>query len=251
MKKNNYFLIIYIIIVFQFVSCNMNNNDNNSSNNSSDDNDSLSKVLSFSGYEWVVRSSKTKEGPGPNYFSSSAENVWIDEDGYLHLKITRKNNKWYCAEIYSKSNFGYGKYIFNFSTQIDQIDKNVVVGLFTWDDDPDYNHREIDIEFSKWGDALNENSQFVVQPWNRQGDTNIHRFNINDVSATIHSFDWENSSIEFKSIFEATEENWIYNGGDVPIPGNEKACINFWLCDESPSDDKEAEIIITKFEYIP
>lgn len=247
MKNNIYFFIIYITIIFTFISCGIINNNNDNSN----DNYTDEKTLSFSGYDWIIKSCESQEGPGPNYFSSSDENVWVDENGYLHLKITHKNNNWYCAEIYSESSFGYGKYIFYFSNKIDQIDKNVVVGLFTWDDDSDYNHREIDIEFSKWGENLNDNSQFVVQPWDCPGDTNIHRFDIDNNNPTINSFIWKNNSIDFKSVYNATEETWSYNGLDVPFPGNENVHINLWLCDDSPSDNNEVEIVITKFEYVP
>lgn len=37
------------------------------------------KILLFSGYEWLVKSSVITVGPGPNYFSDSDENVWVDD----------------------------------------------------------------------------------------------------------------------------------------------------------------------------
>ncbi|NEU73400.1 hypothetical protein PI95_012690 [Hassallia byssoidea VB512170] len=46
------------------------------------------KTINFSGYVWEVRSSGDG-GPGPNHWSS--DNVWVDQDGYLHLKITQQN----------------------------------------------------------------------------------------------------------------------------------------------------------------
>src|SRR5207247_1216386 len=32
----------------------------------------------FSGYNWWVKSSTSQVGPGPNYFSNSTNNVWLD-----------------------------------------------------------------------------------------------------------------------------------------------------------------------------
>jgi len=123
--------------------------------------DSTFRTLSFSGYEWTVKTSENPVGPGPNLFLNSTENIWIDNQKQLHLKVTTKNGQWYCAEVISKENFGYGNYIFYLSSRIDQMNENAVLGLFTWSDDPDYHHREIDIEFSRWSNPNNLNSQYV------------------------------------------------------------------------------------------
>lgn len=54
--------------------------------------------IGFAGYTWAVKSSAGKVGPGPNYFSSSTSNVWVDGAG-LHLKITKAKARWYSAEV--------------------------------------------------------------------------------------------------------------------------------------------------------
>jgi hypothetical protein len=211
---------------------------------------SFSKTLFFSGYTWKVKSSDSLVGTGPNYFSDSSENVWIDEQGQLHLKITKRNEKWYCAEVVSEETFGYGTYRFYLASRIDQLNENVVLGLFTWDDDPAYNHREIDIEFARWGQVTNENAQFVVQPYYRPD--NMYRFTIqlNGDNST-HSFDWRNNSITFQSSY-GHNESWSYTGQDIPPPGKENARINLWLFQGiPPSDGQEVEVVVAKFEFIP
>ncbi len=40
-------------------------------------------TISFSGRSWAVKSSTQPVGPGPNVFSGSAENVWVDSGGQL------------------------------------------------------------------------------------------------------------------------------------------------------------------------
>ena len=70
------------------------------------------KTIFFSGYNWTVKNSPGKVGPGPNYFSDSANNVWVDTQGRLHLKITKRNGRWYCAEVISEVSFGYGEHLF-------------------------------------------------------------------------------------------------------------------------------------------
>ena len=133
------------------------------------------RTITFSGYDWNVKSCETLAGPGPNYFSDREEDVWVDEDGQLHLKITKRNGRWYCTEVFTEASLGYGKYIFYVASRVDQLDKNIVLGLFTWDDTaPEHNCREIDIEFAKWGKETNDNAQYVVQPWD--SPENIHTF---------------------------------------------------------------------------
>jgi hypothetical protein len=57
------------------------------------------RTIQFSGALWYVKSHSTPVGPGPNYFSDSPCNVWVDAQGRLHLKITREEGRWLCAEV--------------------------------------------------------------------------------------------------------------------------------------------------------
>jgi hypothetical protein len=214
------------------------------------------KTIQFSGYTWIVKSSEFPQGPDPNYWSNSNGNVWVDSQGQLHLKIVRRNGKWYCAEVYTEKSFGYGEYTFYVASRIDLLDKNVVCGLFTYLDD---NH-EIDIEFSRWGDANAANAQYVVQPWNNPG--NIKRFSITlngDYSA--HRFVWNNDKIDFRSLHghydlppspDYVISQWTYTRSDIPTPSTEKVHINLWLMNgHQPSDGQEVEVVIKKVEFKP
>jgi len=214
--------------------------------------------LDFAGLRWIVKSAGIKVGPGPNYFSGDSSNVWVDEQGHLHLRMTNEAGKWHCAEVYTEKSFGYGKYTFSMSTPVDQLDPSVVLGLFTWDDAPQQSHREIDFEFSRWGKADNTNSQFVVQPWSTLG--NMKRFNIKPGTAkSTHLFDGFKSSVAFRSLDSTTPssgepakalQSWEYKGKNVPSPGNEKVRINLWLFEgRPPTDKKETEIIVSSFRF--
>lgn len=46
------------------------------------------RTIIFAGHQWGVKDGF--HGPGPNEFSDSAENVWVDGAGSLHLKITNR-----------------------------------------------------------------------------------------------------------------------------------------------------------------
>ncbi len=111
------------------------------------------RTIQFSGYDWAVKSSVHRLGPGPNYFSSSTDNVWVDSQGRLHLRITYSKGRWYCAEVIGPQSLGRGTYTFTLDSPVDSLDPNVTLALYTWSDDPAYNNREIDIEFGRFGNA--------------------------------------------------------------------------------------------------
>jgi hypothetical protein len=71
---------------------------------------SASKSVRFSGYDWRVKSGSAE--PGPNTFSDGEENVRVDSDGRLHLRITYRDGRWYCAEVVNQRSLGYGTYQF-------------------------------------------------------------------------------------------------------------------------------------------
>ena len=126
--------------------------------------------ISFSGYDWWVKTSPGLVGPGPNYFSDSTNNVWVDAQGRLRLRITNRSNLWQCAEVVTRRTFGYGSYRFELDTPVNNLDSSVVLGMFTWSDDAAYAHREIDIECGRWANSNDvNNAQYVVQPWDFSG----------------------------------------------------------------------------------
>jgi len=219
------------------------------------------RKIQFSGYTWQLKIGRQSiNGAKRNYFSDSEENVWIDDKGQLHLKITRRDGKWYCAEVASEKTFGYGKYIFYLESPADQLADNVVLGLFTWGSSPRYSHREIDIEFSRWGKPEEANAQFVVQPGTQPG--NLHRFNIQlRQNRSTHSFEWRKESIFFQSLRghypsppdgSCIIQSWSYTGKNNPRPGDERVRIDLWLSDaKPPSGNAEIEVVVKKFEFIP
>ena len=231
----------------------------------------MTRTINFSGYDWEVKSMCDREievDPGQNVFSDGENDVWVDEEGQLHLTIRQRNDKWYSTEVFTEASLGYGKYIYCLSSRVDQLDQNVVLGLFKWDNiapgdclHPNSDFREIDIEFSRWGDEANTlNAQYVVQPFT--DPENIHRFPIELVDdKSTHLFHWSGASVIFQSLFNHPElpptaadiiESWAYSGDVIALSGEEKAHVNLWLYNgQPPSDGEDVEVIITSFEFIP
>jgi len=223
--------------------------------------------IAFSGHDWLVKNSAdTRLGPGPNYFSDSTRNVWVDELGRLHLRIEKRTGRWYSAEVISAASFGYGTYRWYLDSPVDRLDVNVVLGLFTWNDDPAHNHRELDIEFARWGNASYANGQYTVQPYTVAGN----QFTFNEPAGlpeTTHSLVWAapvrvgaQPSAAFKSIGGHAENSTdpgpriaerTFDKG-VPPAGGENARMNLWLFEgRAPTDRKVVEIVIKRFEFVP
>ncbi|PWU19833.1 MAG: hypothetical protein C5B50_05235 [Verrucomicrobia bacterium] len=229
------------------------------------------RTIDFSGFRWWVKKSATgsKLGPGPNFWSDSSKNVWVDDQDRLHLKITRKKDQtgrasWFCAEVVSAKSFGYGNYTWQVDSPIVAQSKTVL-GLFTWDDSPEsaqFHHREIDVELiSTWGETNSpRNAQFCVQPYTRS--RNRHRFSITDSTppTTTHMFNWGESNVFFRSFRgdanktpETTDiiSDWRFAQPGVPPSGEENVRMNLWLTGPINDDAEEPEVIISKFQFKP
>lgn len=216
------------------------------------------RIIEFSGLTWFVKNSgKARLAPGPNYFTDSEANVWVDSLGRLHMKITRKGNRWSCAEVIADKSIGYGTYRFYIESPVATFDRNVVVGLFTWSDNPAYNYREIDIEFTRWGDPNSTNGQYVVQPY--YDPNGMYRFEMPSMPQSTHMFTWSPGVVDFRSLrgfMPSTEDPadviQAWSGrSNVPLPGDENPRINLWLMDgKRPSNGAEVELIINRVEFI-
>jgi hypothetical protein len=216
--------------------------------------------LNFCGYDWWLKSSAGPVGPGPNHFSDSTNNVWLDAQGRLHLRITNRSNQWQCAEIVSARTFGYGSYRFEVASDANTINLSAVLGLFTWSDDPAYTHREIDVECSRWGNAADaNNAQFVVQPWDTAG--HLIRYPVpGGLAASTHLFTWETNRVTFRSQRGSYSPNpgpaivitnWTYSL-DVPQSGNENVRLNLWLFNGvAPVGNQEVECVVKSFQFVP
>jgi|WetSurSiteA1Bulk_404760.scaffolds.fasta_scaffold00244_15 hypothetical protein len=216
------------------------------------------RLISFSGYTWQVKDSVAPAGPGPNYFSSDVNDVFVDSAG-LHLKIVNHGGVWYCTEVVNTSFLGYGTYVFQLGTDVGLLDKNAVLGMFTWDDtSSDYYYREIDIEYSRWDDPGYANSQFVVQPY--WESANIYRWETTlPGSNSTSGFKWTPTAVLFKT-FEGLRsfldpngiiQSWNYTGDNIPPEGKEQARINLWLFHPSVPPAGTVEVIIKSFTFTP
>ena len=217
----------------------------------------LTRSITFSGHEWLVKDGFS--GPGPNRFSDNPRSVWVDQQGRLHLRIERRRGKWYAAEVVLAQTPGYGTYRFGVDSRVDNLDLNAVLGLFTWCTNPAADNCEIDIEFSRWGDELNQNAGYVVQPYDEPG--HVYSFELPSESPTTHSFTWRPGDVFFQSENGVHDplgsideiQSWTYVQA-VPAPAGAAARINLWLrggLRPASKKSKSIEVVISSFTFQP
>lgn len=218
------------------------------------------RTLSFGGYTWKIRPDQDG-GPGPNHWRSA--NAWLDDNGALHLKISRKKGVWYCVEMATVEHLGFGTYQFWLDTRVDNFDPNVVLAFFNYPAKQGLDGtNEIDVEFGKWGVPDAPALDYVVYPSKPGHPPSGWAFDIKNTSAeNTQRFTWTSQSVKLQAL--AGHQNgdrkeyavWTF------APAKSRALvpqfamplhINLWLnAGLNPQDGKEVEVVIRDFRFTP
>jgi hypothetical protein len=212
------------------------------------------KPLHFSGYDWQVRTIAGDRGGLNNLYDG--DNAWTDAGGAMHLRMKKREGRWSCAEVELTRSLGYGTYIVAVR-DTSHLEPAAVLSMNTFDDwGGDQHYRELDVEISRWGDAASKNNaQYGIQPFYVPG--NVAPFMAPSGTLT-HSMHWESGRASFKtlrgsSIHVGTPvvSEHVFTSG-VPSPGQEKFQFLFYVIgsDKNPLQ-KETEVVVEKFEYLP
>jgi hypothetical protein len=213
----------------------------------------LIKTVHFSGYDWKVRTVDSNRGGGVTSYDPA--NAWTDDGDALHLRIANNPGKWTCAEVSLTRSLGYGMYRF-VVRESTHLEPAAVLSMFTWDDSGlDQNHREIDVEITRWGDPLSKNAQYAIQPYYMPA--NVERFMV-PAGALTYSFQWEPGKVSFKTVRGSNAGDrsravsaHVFTSG-VPAPGGELVHMNLYIFGSAASPLKnQNEVVIEKFEYLP
>jgi len=186
--------------------------------------------IEWKGITWLVKHATDRDapkGPGENIWSS--QNIWIDDQDKLHLRITRQpDGRYLCAEIQSENEYQYGTYTWKVSSDLSALQKDVIFGLFQYGG-TDYIN-EIDFEFTRWNNASGNWCNYTV--YRSQVTTSNPEVNYVHVdyseplegTATTHAYTREADKITFRS----------YHGhGSTPTPfANIPGGTGGWVFDE-------------------
>lgn len=208
------------------------------------------KTLRFSGYEWQARNTVSSRGGTRNVYDPA--NAWVDDKGFLHLRITKRSAEWTSAEVTLLRSLGYGSYRF-VVRDISRLEPAAVFSIFTWDDAGP--PREVNIEISRWGETTSKNAQYVIQPY--YVPANVVRFTAPTGTLT-HWLIWDIGRIHFRTARGSdqvgrspTVKEHAFTSG-IPTPGGEAIHLNLYVYDNRRNPLVHgAEVIIEEFEYLP
>ena len=209
-------------------------------------------TIHFSGYDWNVRSGLGDGGGEPCDYQTS--NIWVDDDGYLHLLMGQKADQYLCAGLGLARGFGYGTYRFVVSDST-HLPPSALFSMFVRShrEDPD-NRAGFSVQLSKWRKTDERNAVFVVQPYYIPGNT--ARF-IAPAGLTTYVFRWEPGRVTF-NIFagnsgkpKAGVMSHTFTSG-IPVPSMETIKLDFHDIHHSQNGvHHPVEIVVQKFEYLP
>lgn len=211
------------------------------------------KTLNFSGYEWKTSTGPIFHAGSRNFFDSA--NVWTDERGALHLRISGSPGKWAAAELKLTRSLGYGTYRFQVH-DVSHLEPSALLTMITWDGvGTESTRRELDVELGRWGYLDHNNVNYVVQPY--YVPANFVAFRVPPGLYT-HSFRWESGKVTFSTVTGSGNtgagrviKQQVFTSG-VPTPGGESVRIALYVFHQGHIPLKNAnEVIIDKFEYLP
>lgn len=212
-------------------------------------------TIKFSGYTWQVIQSPAPRGPGPNIFNSN--NVKLDGQGRLVLETCLVDGLWTSAHVFLTKSLGYGRYELVLAPMENPLDDLTVFGFFTWDDNPAYANREIDMEIARWALPQAPNLNFTVQPSaDRPDRSGLAEFDFS--SRTTLVFVWEPGLVRFSVESDTGSFSWRYPSAGEPGPvpfgappkGNERVGLNLWLF-QGRTPASADRVIMERFRFSP
>jgi hypothetical protein len=209
----------------------------------------------------IIEGRATGARPGQPIFHSGSRNffdpanVWTDERGALHLRISGSPGKWNAAELKLTRSLGYGTYRFQVR-DVSHLEPSALLTLNTWDGvGTESDRHELDVELGRWGYLDNTNVKYVVQPY--YVPANSVAFRVPPGPYT-HWFRWEPGKVTFSTVAGSGNttggrviSEHVFTSG-VPSPEGESVRIALYVFHQGHIPLRnENEVVIDKFEYLP
>jgi len=208
------------------------------------------KKLRFGGYEWEVR--QTPGIPAEARTVYDPANAWVDENGFLHLRIAGSPGGWTSADLSLARSLGYGSYRF-VVRDVSDLEPSAALSISIRDDAGIY--REMNIQISRWGQSGDKNAQYIVQPY--FVPANMVRF-LAPAGTLTWSLSWQPGRASFQTVRgsgaggkgEMIAAHTFTSG--VPSPETEAVRLTFFVFYGQHNPMRRgAEVIFEKFEYLP
>jgi hypothetical protein len=209
---------------------------------------STSVFIDFSGFKWRVRTAPSDRGGTSNPYDP--RNVYVDQRGALHLRIVKRDGRWTCSELNLTRSLGYGTYSFTVE-DVSALEPAAVFGMFTWDySSSDQNHREFDIEVSRWGDPHRKNAQYVLQPYYIPSHTWAFSAPAGKLTFRIV---WEPGRVTMSTLAGSRNAATHVFDSQAPTPGSESMRINLYAYSglRAVPLQNGGEVVVDNFSYLP
>jgi hypothetical protein len=222
-----------------------------------------SEVFDWKGLQWNVTN-----GSIAGVVKASPSNVFVDQNGYLHLKISKRGRAITAAEVFSRNDFGFGTYQWQIQGQIDHMNPAIVLGLFLYG--PAHRigadgQNELDIEFSKWRKHLCRghcNADIAIYPASPKLDRTEDNFQIklHRKAFTTARLQWTPTRVTV-TIMRGLQpigknkdvlHTWTFAPRDHRARIPQQALpigMNLWCFRKTPS--REQEVVIQDFQFVP
>jgi hypothetical protein len=212
----------------------------------------------WKGLNWRRR---TEAGaPAYNGKWGTANVLAPDANGYVTLRITNPTGSSPISAEFNttRGGFGYGTYTDVVAARLDTMHKSLVLGgLFTYDNNNEPTHNEVDIhETSAWGGTgpvSLDHTYYKNVNGNNTGvavSTPIPA----DVVQT-HRLIWEPGKLTWDSFIGTGTggqliKHTVQTVG-VPVPATEALCINLWAFDTKAANVGPFEVVLRDFSFVP
>jgi hypothetical protein len=222
------------------------------------------RVASAAPFAWKGHTWNVTSGAMVGVAMGSPANVSVDASGYLHLTIVNSGGTWTASELFTTDDLGFGTYQWQVDGPIDVYDKNVVLGLFPYGPAAGIGKdgtNEIDIEFSRWGQANGPNADWTDYPSTGtiQGELSFS-FSLGGGTLSTSRFVWTSTSITDFLMTGLVPvgstanlvKSWTYAPPNPTTNIPQQAMplgINLW-CYAIPSDGKDQEVVIRDFAFV-
>lgn len=218
-------------------------------------------TLSWKGLTWNITN-----GGMAGIAQGSSSNVFVDANGYLHLKITNAGGVWTASELFSTTKLGFGTYQWQIEGPVDRMDPSVVLGLFPYGPAAGIGAdgtNELDQEFAFWNHPTGTNFGWTFYPatGSQVGEKAI-TFSLNGGNAVTSRMVWSSTSVvgSLLSGFQPVTSNtglissWTYAPANptTNIPQDALPLgMNLWLFESPPASGKNVEIVLRDFQFVP
>jgi hypothetical protein len=222
-----------------------------------------SGALHWSGREWNITN-----GGMAGVVKGNPANVFVDQNGYLHLRIVNRGGTYTASEMFSADKMGFGTYQWQIAGALVNMDKSTVLGLFSYGPQAGIGvdgENEIDIEFSQWNNTCSGcNADFTFYPTtgNKSLGPKEDNFKISLAAGTLTTarFEWTSTKIvatilsglqplgttaNVLQTLTFSPSDYTARIAQEPLPLG----MNLWCFKTPPAN--EQEIIIRDFQYVP